>query len=53
MSEYEKDCYTCKYLKQDEHKEPCRQCFAYDAWEPMEKDAEKTIKDWERRIFDV
>ena len=51
MSEYEKDCYTCKYLKQDEHKDPCRQCFAYDAWEPMEKDAEKTIKDWEMRIF--
>ena len=52
MSDYEKDCYTCKYLKQDEHKDPCRQCFAYDAWEPIEKDAEKTVKDWERRIFD-
>lgn len=40
MSEYEKDCYTCRYLK-------------VDAWKPIEKDAEKTVKDWERRIFNV
>ena len=52
MSDYEKDCYTCKYLKVDEHQEPCRQCFAYDAWEPVEKDPEKILNDWKRRMFD-
>ena len=52
MSEYEKECYTCKYLKVDEDEEPCRQCFAFDAWEPMETDAENKVKEWERRVFD-
>lgn len=53
MSDYKKDCYTCKYLNVDEHEEPCRQCFAFDAWELMEKDAENTVKEWEGRTFNV
>lgn len=50
MSEYDKECYTCRYLKVDEHEEPCKRCFAFDAWKPIEpKTAEEVIKDWERR----
>lgn len=53
MSDYEKDCYTCKHLKKEENEEPCRRCFAWDMWEPVEPDAEKSVKEWERRIFNV
>ena len=51
MNECDKECYTCRYLKVDEHEDPCRQCFAFDAWKPIENDAEKTVKDWESRVF--
>ncbi len=49
----DKDCYNCEYLKKDDHEEPCRSCFAWDNWKPSEKNAEKSVKDWERRVFDV
>lgn len=51
MNEYDKECYTCRYLKVDEHEDPCKRCFAFDAWKPIETDAEKTVKEWERRTF--
>lgn len=53
MIDYEeRKCFTCRYIKVDQDEDPCRDCFAFDAWEEMKpKTAAEVIYDWERRTF--
>lgn len=51
VTEHEKDCFTCRFFHNDEHEDPCRQCFGFDEWVRASTDPEEIIKDWERRLI--